>query len=92
MYVRNVFTHSLRTFLASDAHGAITMERTRRIEDDTRTSPEIEDGQLYNKRMKDKITVTGDDLHISTRVDGIGGEQHGRRRLGRTSSFTISTN
>ena len=28
----------------------------------------IEDGQLLNKRMKDKITLTGDDLRVSTRA------------------------
>ena len=52
MSVRNGFTveiygfrHSLRTCLARDAHDAIAMGvmsrfRTRRIEDDARTSPE----------------------------------------------------
>ena len=40
------FRHSLHTCLAHDAHDTIAMEvvsrfRTRRIENDTRTSPEI---------------------------------------------------
>ena len=56
------FTHSLHTFW----HMTLMMPlRWRGLGDDTRTSPEIEDGQLLNKRMKDKITVTGDELRVS---------------------------
>ena len=49
-------------------------------------SRDMEDGYLLNKRMKDdKITVTGDDTHVSTQaiyfarwpVNGIGRGQHG---------------
>ena len=46
MYVHYGFTHSLLTCLAREAHDAIVMEvasrsRTRRIEDDAKTSLEI---------------------------------------------------
>ena len=61
--------HGLRTctFLARAAHGAITMENS----EDRRQWQARERVQRYrrllNKGMKDdRITVTGDDLRVST--------------------------
>ena len=79
MYVHNGFTieiygfmHSLRTFLARHAHDANVMEVEVEDSEDRRRrqnkSKDIEDGYLLNKRIKDKITVTGDDLHVSTQA------------------------
>ena len=42
--------------------------RTGRREDETRLSPEIWKTVTNQQGMKDKITVTGDDLCVSTRA------------------------
>ena len=64
--VRNRLT--IETFLGRDAHDAIAMV----VEDsEDRRRRQIKSRELNstnNKRMKDKITVTGDDLRVSTRA------------------------
>ena len=67
------FTHSLCTFLARATHDAIVMEIEVENSEDRRRrqneSRDMKDSELLNKRMKDdKITVTGDDLPVSTRA------------------------
>ena len=52
-------------FMMQSRTMAILKLRTWRTEVDTRTSPEIWKTVKINRRMKDKIMTTGDDLHVS---------------------------
>ena len=52
--------------IARDGHIEVedSEERSRR----QNKSRDMEDGKLFNERMKDKITATGNDLHFSTQA------------------------
>ena len=56
-------THSLRTFLPRAAHDAITRDGHIEVEDSEnrsrrqKKSRDMEDGQLLNERMKNKMTT-----------------------------------
>ena len=61
------FTHSLHTSLVRVAHDSIAMEVKVDDSEDRRQCQN--ESRLLNKRMKDdKITVTRNNLHFSTRV------------------------